>query len=1774
MSVELLFQQLQQAGVIFKSENDKITLKLPKQLDNQLKQSLASNKDALKTFLKQLYGHSNKKPKLCKAKSEHVELSFAQQRLWVIDQLQGSSAEYNMPQAYQTYGELDLDLVEQVFTKIISRHEILRTVYLHRNGEAIQKVQKKTDFCLSRHDLSGLNSEEKHQKLEQLIAEDAQTPFDLSTDLMLRVAYVNLGVLEDESSQHGFLLFNMHHIASDGWSMAVLSKEFFILYASLSQKLTESLPELPIQYRDYAQWQREWLHGDILASQLEYWRIQLADLPALHSLPLSYIRPNKKQYVGGCLSTSLPSIVANKLQQLAQQHQLTSFMVLHAALALALSRFSTSNDIVVGTPIANRSEAELQTLIGFFVNSLVLRVNTLYETLDDYLNHVRSVHKDAQSNQDVPFEQIVETLNVCRDSAYSPLFQIVLTTNSDFGVGSGQTQKIELSELTLEPVACETPICKFDLELNLSVHEGGIDIHWTYDKALFKSEFISRLNNQLNIVLERMAQSATKLAPIELNQVSALHPDEQDKLQHLLQTKVIDLVEYRTITELFESSVTAAPDSIALVCAKQAFTYGELDRASNRLGHYLTEQGYLNTQKTIGLLLPRSAETIVAMLAVLKVGCAYVPLNPDYPQARLDYILEDAQVDLVITIDFLSSLLANTDIVLVILNDDMSIKLPEAEELSRYGREKLAAKPILASDPAYVIYTSGSTGYPKGVVVPHRAVSRLVTEPNFMTLNQDTVFLQAANVAFDAATLEIWGPLLNGGKCVIYPQRHIELKQLNQLIAYHNVNSLWLTSGLFSEWSKESLVDLPLQYILAGGDVLESLAVSRVQAMLPKAQLINGYGPTENTTFTCCYSIPANFDAITNVPIGLPLRGDQVLILNENSLVPYGCIGELCVSGAGLALGYLNKDDLTQQSFVNNPIYQATDSNIYKKLYRSGDLVRYNSDGIIEYMGRVDDQIKIRGFRVELGEIEQQITQLSEVTSALVVVSSDHKIKRLVAYVELSVAGQQRVEDGDYNNEQLACELKHRLPDYMVPSAFVTVTAWPLTNNGKIDRKALPKADFVSEDDYQSPKNKEEKVLVEIWSELLAIEQETLSTKANFFALGGHSLLIIQLIAKLKERDYKVDTQAIFACTSLAVMAELLQPNSVNGNDFQVPDNLIPSQCDYITPEMLNLIDLSQSEIDEITAQVSGGVQNVQDIYPLAPLQQGMLAIHTLTDGRDPYVTTVAFEFSEKPLLDILLNQLNTMIARHDVLRTGILWRGRTEAVQVVLRSVSLNLEWLPVSSTQQPRQVFQNYVTHGEHRIELESSPLMQLQAMNDNGRIYVVLKVHHLLIDHVSLDILMEELALLDEDQQHQLPDAIPYRHFIARVLHNNQHQDNSAYFHDILSSYTQPAYPFGLSEVNGNGTEIVEYKTKLSIDLAERIRCLAQAKDMSPAAMFHLAWAIVIAACAGQKDVVFGTVLSGRFQGGPGVERMLGMMINTLPFRVTLAGKNVLELLSSVNEGLQSLLAYEQASLSEAMRESGLEGNIPLFSAVINYRHSHDIAATDEQTDLKLLGVRERTNYPFVLSVDDLQTGFALNLQVDNKVKPENIIAYMITALEKLVLALTEDHNTTMCALSVVHEAECYQLLSALNDTQQSYQHDICIHELFEAQAAANPTDTALHFGEQTLSYGELNAKANQLAHYLRDNHHVGPESLVGLCVERSLEMVIGIWGILKAGGAYVPLDPALPSARLQYLVNDANTHVVLSVKAVTEYVELSSATVVLLDQLGSVSEHQFS
>ncbi|MCF2857581.1 amino acid adenylation domain-containing protein, partial [Pseudoalteromonas sp. SMS1] len=1129
--IRLLLATLNQKGVKLFLEQGKLKSQSPKgAISDDERAYIKQNKQHIIEYLETFEKRStdNVELNITKQNLTSGPLSFSQQRLWFLDQLQGSTPEYNMPVAFQVQGQLDIGLLNRVFSHIIARHEVLRSVYTQVQGEASQHIleMSEVNFAIDQQDFRDLTGEAQAQAVASHVKADMVKPFDLAKDIMLRVSYFQT------ADAQGVLLFNMHHIVSDGWSMDVLTKEFFTLFEAFSQGKSDPLEELAIQYSDYAHWQRSHLDGEVLDSQLNFWESQLEDIAPLHSLPLSKPRPQSKQHLGAVVQGELGAAVGQQLQSLAKKHNLTPFMLLHGALSLLLARHSNAHDIVIGTPVANRRQHVLTPLIGFFVNTLVLRTDTNQPTLADYFTHIRKVHLEAQANQDVPFEQLVERLKIPRNTAHTPLFQIMMTTETDYGVGTEtDIETVKLSDLTFSPYQSQAIQAKFDLNVDMKISELGVGINWTYDISLFDEQAIVRLNEHLCRLLTEMSTLADEtVAPHSL---SILSEAEQHHLINELNDTTQEYPKDLCLQSLFEQQAQDNPDKVAIEFGTEQLTYQALNEQANQLAHYLIETQGVGPDTLVGLCFERSLEMVIGILGILKSGGAYVPLDPNYPQSRLDYMINDAA---------LTTIVSHSSV-----RDQLTAFSGQIIDLDSTPYHDYCATNITQSDInlkpsnlAYVIYTSGSTGQPKGVLTPHLAVVRLVNNQRFMTLDADTCMMQCANIAFDAATLELWGPLLNGGKVVLYSAGQLSPELLNNEIIQHSVNTLWLTAGFFREWSHQIPENLPLKQLLAGGDVLDPEAIQRTQTQLPDVQLINGYGPTENTTFSTTYAFKPGHNGVA--PIGKPLMSDSAYVLDcYGQLVAKGVIGELYIGGDGLARGYLNRPELTQARFIANPFYNAQNPHSPTKLYRTGDLVRYLPGGDIEFIGRADDQVKIRGFRIELGEIESQLSALNSVDSSLILTKKLADNQQLVGYIKPVEACNDADKANFVNDVKIA--LSSQLPEYMVPSVLMVVDDWPLTPNGKVDKKALPEPDGTSlQGEYVAPANDTEQVLVEIWSSLLDLDSAKISTQANFFELGGHSILSIRLVSSIRTHfAVELPIQTVFDAQTLADLSVAIE---------------------------------------------------------------------------------------------------------------------------------------------------------------------------------------------------------------------------------------------------------------------------------------------------------------------------------------------------------------------------------------------------------------------------------------------------------------------------------------------------------------------------------------------------------------------------------------------------------------------------------------------------------
>ena len=971
--------------------------------------------------------------------------------------------------------------------------------------------------------------------------------------------------------------------------------------------------------------------------------------------------------------------------------------------------------------------------------------------------------------------------------------------------------------------------------------------------------------------------------------------------------------------------------------------------------------------------------------------------------------------------------------------------------------------------------------------------------------------------------------LTSGAALVLAPPEALSGLPLRALLAGQRVTHALLPPAVLATLGE---ADLPLGCLVVGGEACPAPLVAQWSA---ERLMVNAYGPTESTV---CATISARLDD-GPAPIGTPIPGTRVYVLDAAlEPVPAGVAGELYIAGAGLARGYLNRPGLTAERFVADP-HGAPGS----RMYRTGDLARWRSDGALDFLGRVDQQIKLRGFRVEPGEIEAALAAQTGVAQVAVVARDDRPGGAyLVAYL---VAGTGESLDP----AQLRRALAEQLPSHMIPSAFVVLEALPLTPNGKLDRRALPAPEDAREAGLaEPPRGPVEAAIAAIWTDLLHLKH--VGRHDNFFELGGHSLLVITLINRLRQLGWRTDMRSVFIDPTLAGMAAAVDGSRAA---IAVPPNRIGADCATITPDLLPLVELEQPAIDAIVATVPGGTRNVQDIYPLAPLQEGILFHSVMSAEADAYVTPALLAFDSRASLDRFLAALQSVIDRHDILRTAILWKGLPEPVQVVWRHAMMLVEEVAVkeiaSEGEDAAAAIWRRAGRRNARINIRKAPLLRVMVARDDDRRrwLLVLLNHHLVIDHTTLDAIVAEVHAHFAGRVAQLPTPLPFRTFVAEARTGMGQEEHEAFFRDMLGDIGEPTAPFGLLDVQGDGSSVAQARLAVDAGLARRLRTQARRLSATPASLFHLAWALVLARTTGREDVVFGTVLFGRMTGGAGADRALGLFINTLPLRLSVDGRSVDRVVRETHTRLAHLLRHEHASLALAQRCSALPPQAPLFSALLNYRYTRGGAESFAggalgQLGIELLRAEERSNYPCALSVDDLgDRGFDLEAQIAEEVDPARVCRFMHTALEHLVHSLEQAPTAAMRSLKVLSDLEREQVLHGWN--VGTAPPPATLSSLFEAQVARTPDAVALVHGDARLTYSELNRRANQLA-YVLIRRGVGPEQLVGLCVERTPEMIVGLLAILKAGAAYLPLDLAYPAARLALMLDDARPGLILA------------------------------
>jgi amino acid adenylation domain-containing protein len=1034
--------------------------------------------------------------------------SFAQERLWFLDRLEPADSLYVFSEALRLTGPLDVPALEHALGETVRRHEVLRTTFAESDGAPVQVIAPFAGFSLATEDLSALDDDEHDEAVQARVNAWAERPFDLAAGPLFRARLLKLG------PQEHVLLLAMHHAVTDAWSMGVLFRELSALYGAFARGEASPLAEPAVQYADYAAEQRQAMRGPALERGLAYWRRQLAGAPALLELPLDHVRPAARTYRGAREQRTLPPALRERLDALARAEGATLYMVLLAAFQAVLGRYAGSEDVVVGSPVAGRTRSGTGALIGFFVNTLVMRTDLGGDpSFREVVRRVRTAATGAFEHQEVPFERLVAELQPERSLSHSPLFQVMFILQDDAGYGDG------LPGLRVESIEAEHALTKFDLMLYFAAGAEGLRATLAYSTELFAPATIQGMLGHLQRVLEQVAADPDRpLSALEL-----MDADERRRVIEDWNRTDVPLPAEAGIHGLFEAQAAATPDVPSLLCGDETVTYAELNARANRIAHHLIGLG-VEREARVGICLERGPALVAAILGVLKAGGAYVPLDPGYPAPRLAFMLADAGAAVLLTQESLRGGLPADGVRVVSLDAERDAIAAAPSENPARGAD--------ARSLAYVMYTSGSTGTPKGVAVEHRSVVRLVRGANYADFGPDQVVLAAAPASFDASTMELWGALLNGGRLALLAGGTPTLEALGGAIVRHGVTTAWLTAGLFQVMAQERLDDLGgLRQLLTGGDVIPPDAVARVRRRFPRVRVINGYGPTENTTFTCCHTVPATWRG-GPVPIGTPISNTRVYALDPALRpVPPGVPGELYTGGIGLARGYLGHPAATAERFIPDPFSAEPGA----RMYGTGDRARWRADAAVEYLGRVDQQVKIRGFRIEPGEVAAALGRHLDVADCAVIAREDAPgERRLVAYVV-----------GAASAAVLREHLKEILPDYMVPAAFVSMDALPLTPNGKVDRRALPAPDPAAEtQEYVAPRTATEEVLAGIWAEVLT--RDRVGVDDDFFALGGHSLLATRVVSRVRAvLGVELTVRTLFEGSTVAQLAERVEAATV-----------------------------------------------------------------------------------------------------------------------------------------------------------------------------------------------------------------------------------------------------------------------------------------------------------------------------------------------------------------------------------------------------------------------------------------------------------------------------------------------------------------------------------------------------------------------------------------------------------------------------------------------------
>ncbi|MEV7740098.1 amino acid adenylation domain-containing protein, partial [Streptomyces sp. NPDC088921] len=1610
----------------------------------------------------------------------------------------------------------DLDAFLDGLRQVVDRHDIYRTAIVWEGlRQPVQVVARHVEVPVERIELDPQDSDFLHQ----LLAEGDKR-MDLGHAPLIRVL-----TAPEPGSERWLVLLCMHHMVQDHTTKDVLLGE---LRAILSGRV-DSLPE-PLPFRNFVAQARL---GTANEEHERYFTGLLGDVTET-TAPYGLLDVHGDGAESVRTQLLVQHELALRIRQLGRTLGVSAATVFHLAWARVLATVSGRDDVVFGTILFGRMDAGAgsERVPGLFLNTLPVRVRVDAAGVGEALTGLRDQLAELLVHEHAPLTLAQQASGV---PGGSPLFTSLFNYRHIQGAPEGDDGSIQGLTTLYARERTNYPV-------DVAVDDLGTGFRLSIETvAPVDSAQVCAL---LHTCVANMVTALEDAPETALNEIDILGEAERGVLEKWNDTGAAAARAGATIPELVADRVAEDATAVAVVADGLPVSYGELDAQANRLAHYLRAHG-VGTESVVALCLPRGVEMVAAMLGVWRAGAAYVPLDAEYPAERLAFMVADAGVDVLVGLGSLPEGL-NAPRVVALDAPDVVAALA--------GMPTQAPETVLADTQlAYVIYTSGSTGVPKGVAVSHAAVANMARALGpFLGAGPGVRVLQFASFSFDASVLDVAATLASGGTLVVASAaERSDTGELVRMLRETDVRSASVVPSLLSVLDPGDLAGV--ERLLVGAE-----PITAEQAALWSAgrTLVNTYGPTESTVMVTAGRVDGAGPA---VPMGAPVAGTRTYVLDSALRpVPVGVAGELYVAGDQLARGYQGRAGLTAERFVACPHGDSGE-----RMYRTGDRARWTADGRLVFAGRADEQVKIRGFRVEPGEVQAVVVEHPEVARAAVVAREDAPGEtRLVAYVVLKPGV---LTTSGEPTEAVREFTSTRLPHYMVPSAVVVLDELPLTANGKLDRVALPAPEY-SSGSGRGPETVKEEIVCAAFAHVLGLD--SVGVEDDFFALGGHSLLAVSLVEHLRSRGVPVSVRALFQTSTPAGLAATAGVEHV-----EVPPNLIPEGATEITPRMLPLVDLDEAEVARVVDTVQGGAANIADIYPLAPLQEGLFFHHLMADRNsdveDVYAVPVRLGFDSRERLDAFLDSLQQVVDRHDIYRTAIVWKGLREPVQVVARRVALPVHEVVLDPL--GGDAVEQLMAVGDSWMDLGRAPLMRVHvAAEPSGDGWLaVLRIHHLMQDHTTLDVLLGELRAILSGQADVLPEPLPFRDFVAHARLGMPPGEHERYFSGLLGDVTETTAPYGLLDVHGDGRGVGHARLQVSDELAARVRELARSRGVSAATVFHLAWARVVAAVSGRDDVVFGTVLFGRMNAGAGSDRVPGLFINTLPVRVRVGEASAAEALTGLRDQLAELLVHEHASLALAQNVSGVSGGSPLFTSIFNYRHS---GATDGEPGAGLAGVTmltsrdgagDLTNYPVSVAIDDAGTGFDLVVDTVAPVAPDQVCALLHTCLGNLVAALEDAPESRLGAVGVLDAAERRQVLSEWNDTGVPFGVGVTVPGLVAVRAAEDPSAVAVVGEGVSFSYGELDARANRLAHYLLARG-VGRESVVGLCLPRGVDMVAAMLGVWRAGAAYVPLDVEYPAERLAFMLADSGAGVVVGVSGLTRGLAASGVDIVDLDE----------